>query len=103
MNTLDLNIVCTKNGSLEKKEKSSTILLSFLVFIVSLPPQKKNIKNSLHYHFSTMGPCLFLPEHLFSLSHRKTRWTLSMDNVVLKKCLLETSNSTVTLTFVPSV
>ena len=31
-----------------------------------------------------MGPCHFLPEHLFCLSHHKTRWTMSVDNVGLK-------------------
>ena len=35
-----------------------------------------------------MGPCLFLPEHLFCLSHYKIRWTLLVDNVGLKICLL---------------
>ena len=48
-----------------------------------------------------MGPSLFLLEHLFCLSHRKTRWTMSLDNVGLKICPLETSNSMVTLTFSP--
>ena len=28
-----------------------------------------------------MGPCVFLLEHLFCLSHHKTCWTMSMDNV----------------------
>ena len=45
-----------------------------------------------------MGPCLFLPEHLFYLSHCKARWTMSVDNVGLQTCLLGTSNSMVTLT-----
>ena len=31
-----------------------------------------------------MGPCLFLLVHLFCLSHRKIRLTMSMDNVGLK-------------------
>ena len=44
-----------------------------------------------------MGPCLFLPEHLFYLSHRKTYWTMSMDNVGLKICLLGTSYFMITL------
>ena len=39
-----------------------------------------------------MGPCLFLQEHLFCLSRRKTPWTMSVDNVGLKICLLGTSN-----------
>ena len=37
--------------------------------------------------FLYTGPCLFLLEHLFCLSHRKTCWTMSMDNVGLKICL----------------
>jgi len=48
-----------------------------------------------------MGPCLFLLEHLFCLSHRKTYWIMSVDNVGLKICLLGTSNSMVTLSFPP--
>jgi len=31
-----------------------------------------------------MGPCHFLPEHLFYLSHRKICWTMSVDIVGLK-------------------
>jgi hypothetical protein len=31
-----------------------------------------------------MGPCLFLVDHLFCLSHYKTRWTMSVDYVSLK-------------------
>ena len=47
-----------------------------------------------------MGPYLFLLEYLLYLSHRKTRWTMSVNNVGLKICLLGASNSMVTLTFV---
>ena len=43
----------------------------------------------------------FLPEHLFCLSHRKTRWTMSMDSVSIKICLLGTLNFMITLTFFP--
>ena len=46
-----------------------------------------------------MGCCLFLLEHLFCLPHRKTYWTMSMDNASLKICVLGTSSSMVTLTF----
>ena len=35
-----------------------------------------------------MGPCLFLLEHLFCLSHPKTRWTMLVDNIDLKKICL---------------
>ena len=50
-----------------------------------------------------MGPCLLVQEHLFCLSHRKTRWTMSVDNTCLEICLLGTSNSMVTMTFFSSV
>ena len=45
-----------------------------------------------------MGPCFFLQEHLLSLFHRKTHWTISVGIVGLKIYLLGTSNSLVTLT-----
>ena len=45
-----------------------------------------------------MRPRPFLPKHLFCLSHRKTHWTMLMNNACLKICLLGTSNSMVTLT-----
>ena len=48
-----------------------------------------------------MGPCFSLVEHLFCLSHCKTYWTMSVDNVSLKICLLGTSNSMIPLTFFP--
>ena len=50
-----------------------------------------------------MGPCFFLWEHLFGLSHMKIRWTMSVDHVRLKRCLFGTSNSMVTLTFLVGV
>jgi hypothetical protein len=40
-------------------------------------------------------------EHLFCLSHHKTRWTILVNNVGLKICLLGTLNSMVTVTFFP--
>ena len=46
-----------------------------------------------------MGPCLFLIEHFFCLFHHKTRWTMLVDNVGLKICMLGTLDSVVTLTF----
>jgi hypothetical protein len=54
----------------------------------SFGKMKKKIDHSrvfscLH-HFFIMCPCLFLPYHLFCLSHRKTRRTMSMDNVGLE-------------------
>ena len=35
-----------------------------------------------------MGPCFFLPEHLFCPSHGKTCWNMSTNIVSLKICLL---------------
>jgi hypothetical protein len=49
--------------------------------------------------FLCRGPLPFLLEQLLCLSHRKTRWTMSVDNVGLKIYLLRTSNFMVTLTF----
>ena len=43
-----------------------------------------------------MGPCFFLPYHLFCLYHRKTRWTMLVDYVGLKTCLLGTSTFMIT-------
>ena len=54
--------------------------------------------NSQKYFF-VLGPYFFLPKHLFCLSHRKPRWTMSVDSVSLKLCLLGTLNSIVALTF----
>ena len=54
-----------KNDSYEKKS-SLTILL---IFIFSSP--KKITNNVLSQHFFAMGPCLFLQENLFCLSHNK--------------------------------
>ena len=48
-----------------------------------------------------MGPYLFLPDPLFCLSHRKTRWAMSMDYLGLKICVLGTSTFMITLTFFP--
>ena len=44
-----------------------------------------------------MGPYCFLSKHLFCLSHHKTHWTMSLDNVSPKIYMLGTSNSMVTL------
>ena len=48
-----------------------------------------------------MGPCFLSYHTTFCLSHRNTRWTMSVDYVGLKICLLGTSTSMVTLTFFP--
>ena len=36
-----------------------------------------------------MGPCHFLPYHLSCLSHRKTRWTMSMLLIMPKNMSFE--------------
>lgn len=48
-----------------------------------------------------MNPCFFLLEHFICVSHYKIHWTISVDNVGLRMCLLWTSNSKVTLTDFP--
>jgi hypothetical protein len=71
-----------------------------LVFIFS-SPKTSFLTNLLEQHLFAMGPCLFLPEHLICLYHHKTHRTMSVDNVGLTICLLETSNSIITRTFFP--
>jgi predicted metal-binding membrane protein len=57
--------------------------LHLLLSSSSLRPKKKSSFTILFIitTFCTMGPCLFLLEHLSCLSHCKTCWTISMDNV----------------------
>ena len=72
------------------------------LFSSSCLPWKNFIASLLlWWYFSEMGTCLFLHEHLFCLSHDKTRWTMLVDDVGFQICLLGTSNSMVTLTFFP--
>ena len=71
--------------------------------VVYKAPQKNSITILLKEFFYAMGPHHFLPDHLFCLSHRKTRWTISTDYVGLKLCLLGTSTFMVTLTFFPKL
>ena len=92
--------ICPKRAVLKKifKNSSLTILLSSLVFIFGT---LKKITLKFYYNNISLpwAPAFFLLEHLFCLSHRKTRWTMSLDNVGLKICLLGYSDSMVTLTF----
>ena len=60
-------------------------------------PQKKHSLKIYYTNISRPLP-FFLLEHLFWLSHRRTRWTVLVDNVGLKICRLGTSNSMVALT-----
>ena len=81
---------------------SLTILLSSSSLHISKFPyiMTRIISHHILWQYSFfMGPFLFQPKHLFCLSQCKTRWTMSMDNVSLKICLLRTLNSLVTLTF----
>ena len=97
MNVLHFCNICPSREILKKRRSSLTILLSSHVFVFLFP--KKSLIN--HYNnISLPCPCLFLPLHIFCLSHRKTRWTVSLDNVSLQICLLETSNFMITPTFI---
>ena len=89
-----------KKCSFEKKKSSLTILLSCLVFIFSSP---ENVLLNIYYNISPLSWALafFLLEHLFCLTHHKTRWTVLVNNVVLQRYFLGTSNFMVTLTFFP--
>ena len=69
---------------------------------VSLPHKlfHKNLNLTTFLYHGPM-PFFILLNHLFCLSHRKTHWTLSVDNVGLKTCLSGTLNSMVSLTYFP--
>ena len=93
--------ICPKRAYLEIKIKikfDHSFVSSCLHLLFSPKKTPKNIIPIFLCH-GVMDPCTFLLEHLFYLSHRKTRWTMSINNVGLKICLLRTSNSMVTLTF----
>ena len=79
-----------------KKEKSTLTILFFLLSSLLFTSQK-NHKNMFYNSISLPWPLTFLPKHLFCLSHCKTCWTMVVDNVDLKICLLATSNSMVIL------
>ena len=72
--------ISLKTAVLGKKNASLTIFLSSFVFIFS-SPRKHFIINLVWWYFSTMDPYFSLPEHLFYLSHRKTCWTMLVNNV----------------------
>ena len=75
------------------------MLLSSLVFIFSSP--KFLITKLLSFLFHGPLPFFFTPKHLFCLYHHKTYWTMSVDNLGFKICLLGISNFMVTLTVFP--
>ena len=57
------------------------------VFSCSSSLPKKTFSLNFHYNIISLPWPLpiFLPERLFCLSHRKIHWTVSMDNVGLKR------------------
>jgi hypothetical protein len=63
-------------------------------------------KNSLNFYYYNIlmswahAPALCYQTTSFASPQRKTRWTMSVDNVGLKICLLETLDFMVTLTFI---
>ena len=67
-------------------------VLCLLLSSSSLPP-KKSLKNYYKKHFSAMGPCLFPTRAPLLPLPLQNRWTLLVDNVGLKICLLKNSNS----------
>ena len=100
VNVLILFNICLKSAVL--KEKKFKFDHSFVFSCLHLLfPQNNYIQNLSKQYFPTMGPCLFLPKHLFCLPRHKTQWTMLVDSARLKICLLGTSNFMVTLTFFP--
>jgi hypothetical protein len=93
-------ITCPKRVVLKKKKKSLTILVSSLI-VAFYSSQQNSLKNHFNGISMSWAPSFILLEHIFCLSHHKTRWTMLEDNVGLKICLLGTSNFMVTLTFFP--
>ena len=94
---VDIFDTCLKRIAFEKNS-SLSILLSSLLFIFSFPIFffMKTIYNNISLSCTL---AFFYQSTLFSLSHCKTCWTMSMDNIGLKMRLLGTSNTMVTLTF----
>ena len=87
-------IICQK-GQFWKKKSSLTF---FLFSLVSIFSSSKNILSKIIIRsFISRGPLpfSFFQARLFCLSHSQTRWTMLADNVGIKICLLETSNSMV--------
>ena len=90
------NIICAKRAILKKIKFDHS-----LVFIFSSPQKSFLIVYIINIISFAMGTCLFQLEHLFCLSHHKTCWSMSVDTISLKICLLETLNFMITLTFFP--
>ena len=92
--------ICPKREVLVRKNINQVWSFFCLLLSLSSLPQA-SIEFLFITTFLCRGPLLFLLEHLFCLSHRKTRWTMLVDNVGLKLCLLGTLNSMIILTFSP--
>ena len=95
------------NGQSWKEKNKIWALFYFilLLFIFSSPK-----RNPFKIHYSSTSPpwtlVLFVfptIAHLFCLSHCKTRWTMSADNVSLQTYLSRTSNSLIALDMFPLV
>jgi len=80
-------------GKTKEKFKFDHSLVFFCLHL--LFPDRHFIQFLLWQYFFAMGSCLFLLEHFYSLSHCKTCWIMSMDDVGLKTCRLGTSSSMV--------
>jgi hypothetical protein len=78
--------MCPHWAVLREKNRTLTILLSSLVFNFFISWKKIIIYYNNIYLSWVFA--LFLIEHLFCLSHRKTRWTMLVDDVGLKKVVL---------------
>ena len=90
----------SKHGCKINERMLQTTSLSTLVEkggCIYIPQREKN-----HYYNNISlpwAPAFFLLDHLFCLSHYKTHWTMSMNNVDLTTSLLGTSNFIITMTF----
>ena len=88
-----------KNDSFEKKKNLSLTILVFSLALIFSSPNKSSFRNCYNNVSLPWARVFFLLEHVYCISHHKTHWTMLVDNVGLKICLLGTSNSMVTLTF----
>ena len=99
MNVLNFFNICSKKEVLKCKKFKFVHSLHFSFFHL-LFPNKSFIQALI---FLCMGPCFCFTKAPFCLSHRKTHWTMTLDNLGLQTCLLGTSNFTLTMTFFSSV
>jgi hypothetical protein len=59
--------------------------LKFDPFFFIFSPQSYFYYNNILIYFLSWTLAFFLPKHIFCLSHHKNQWTMSVDNVSLKK------------------